>query len=93
MQVPLNSFFPKTAKIKNKCLHLCFPTEYNIKLFKSNINKYLIDPKTPEFFPVHPYIYIPIFTQSQILGHSLYSSHYYIIVFLYLVAGNLMVNV
>ena len=36
-----NSFFPRTAGIWNTLSGECFPTEYNLGLFKSKINKFL----------------------------------------------------
>ena len=36
-----NSFFPRTAEIRNTLSWECFPAEYNLGLFESRVNKFL----------------------------------------------------
>ena len=38
-----NSFFPRTPKLCNSLPAGCFPSSYNLGVFKSNENKYLSD--------------------------------------------------
>ena len=40
--VYVNSFFPRTAKLRNSLPIECFPLTYNLSGFKSRINRYLL---------------------------------------------------
>lgn len=37
-----SSFFPRTAKLWNSLPNTCFPTQYDLQSFKSNVNRFLL---------------------------------------------------